>query len=51
MAVLLVASVLVVAPASGQQPEAETLASLAPERLAVGGVLHSYDPAWDDGAS
>ena len=49
MAVLLVASVLVVAPASGQQPEAETLASLAPERLAVGGVLHSYDPAWDDG--
>ena len=25
------------------------LADRAPDRLAVGGVLHSYDPAWDDG--
>ena len=25
------------------------LADRAPDRLAVGGVLHSYDPGWDDG--
>ncbi len=36
-------------PAAGQTAQRSGLAALAPDRLAVGGVLHSYDPAWDDG--
>jgi len=40
-------STLVTTRAASAQPAG--LADLAPDRLAVGGVLHSYDPAWDDG--
>ena len=42
-------SLSMVALAAGQSSAPQTLASLAPDRLAVGGVLHSYDPSWDDG--
>ena len=36
-------------PAGAQADTSPGLADLSPDRLAVGGVLHSFDPAWDDG--
>ena len=44
----LACSMLVTAPLASAQ-SSPGLADLAPNRLAVGGVLHSYDPTWDDG--
>ena len=49
----LIATFLATALAAAPLASADTanlgLADRSPDRLAVGGVLHSYDPAWDDG--
>ena len=47
--VLGVLAALFAIPAGAQTGQRLGLADLSPDRLAVGGVLHSYDPAWDDG--
>ncbi len=45
----LVAALLAVSPTATVGAADVGLADRAPDRLAVGGVLHSYDPGWDDG--
>ncbi len=52
--IVLVLAVGMLCPLLAVQAAAQTargpgLGDLAPDRLAIGGVLHSYDPAWDDG--
>ena len=46
---LALASTVTITSVAAQAASTPTLADLAPNRLAIGGVLHSYDPAWDDG--
>lgn len=49
LVVALIAAVLAASPDTTIGAAEAGLADRAPDRLAVGGVLHSYDPAWDDG--
>ena len=45
----LIAGLLAATMTASAGADERGLADLAPDRLAVGGVLHSYDPTWDDG--
>ena len=46
---ILIAGMLAATMTASAGADERGLADLAPDRLAVGGVLHSYDPTWDDG--